>query len=50
MSFSDLVEMIFLHLSVKWFDSFIHDKSEYPMKKFSFNKSRKSDQDLNMSA
>ncbi len=50
MSFSDLEEMIFLHLSVQWFDSFTYDKFECPMKKFSFSKIRKTDQDLNMSA
>ena len=41
MSFSDLGEMISLHVSVHWFDSFAHDKSEYPMKKLSFNKGEK---------
>ena len=50
MSVSDLGEMIFLHISVKWFDSFTHDKFEYPMKKLSFNKSKITGQNLNMSA
>ncbi len=41
MSCSDLDEMIFLHLSVKWFGSIAPAKSGFSVQKFSFNKSQK---------